>query len=127
GAKIVVPTMILLGTDTGVLIGRAGDHCATKLTRCRSVETLEQSVEMRDIPEAGSECDSRNRPLSRIVEQITCAPRNPFVVDVLPNRPSGSSKELVYVALRAMKFSCQCCGGEIGIGAMTINMIHHHH
>jgi hypothetical protein len=75
------------------------DHCATELTRCRSIDALEQSVEMRNILKASSKCDFRNLPVSRIVEQITRAGRNPSVVDVLAYRASGSGKELVYVTL----------------------------
>ena len=98
-AGISVPTMILLGADASLRMRRCRDHCATKLTRCRSIDALEQSVEMRNIQEASSKCDFRDLPVSRIVEQITRAGRYPPVVDVLPNRASGSGKELVYVSL----------------------------
>jgi hypothetical protein len=60
---------------------------------------------MRNVAKAGSKRDFRDPPVSRIVEQITRAGRNPFVVDVLSNRASRPSKQLVYVALRAMKLS----------------------
>jgi hypothetical protein len=100
---------------------------ATKLTGCCTVDALKQPIEMRNIAKAGSKRDFRNLPVSRIVEQITRAGRNPFVVDVLSNRASRPSKQLVHVALRAMKFARQCYSGEIGVGTMTINMVHHHH
>jgi hypothetical protein len=98
----------------------------TKLTGCCTVDALEQPIEMRNIGKASSKSDFRNLPVSRIVEQITCAGRNPFVVDVLSNRASRPSKRFVYVTLRAMKFSRRCYSGEIRCGTMTINMIHHH-
>jgi hypothetical protein len=69
------------------------------------VDALKQPIEMRNIAIASSKSDFRNLPVSRIVEQITRAGRNPFVVDVLSNRASRPSKQLVYVALRAMKLS----------------------
>jgi hypothetical protein len=53
--------MISLGTDTVLQIGRAGDHSATKLTRCRSIDALKQSVEMRDIPRS-----DQNREFNRV-------------------------------------------------------------
>jgi hypothetical protein len=69
------------------------------------VDALKQPIEMRNIAIASRKSDFRNLPVSRIVEQITRAGRNPFVVDVLSNRASRPSKQLVYVALRAMKLS----------------------
>ena len=45
--------------------------------------------------------------LFRRFEQITRAGCNPFVVDVLPNRASHPRKQLVYLTLRAMKFSAE--------------------
>ena len=91
--------MISLRADASLRMRGCRDHCATELTRCRSIDALEQSVEMRNILKAGSKCDFRNLPVSRIVEQITRASGNPSVVDVLPNRASGSGKKLVYVTL----------------------------
>ena len=99
GGGISLTTMISLGADASLRMRGRRDHCATELTRCRSIDALEQSVEMRNILKAGSKCDFRNLPVSRIVEQITRAGRYPPIVDVLANRASGSGKELVYVTL----------------------------
>jgi hypothetical protein len=78
---------------------RSRDHGATKFTGCGSIGALKQPIEMRNIPKSSSECYFRNLSVSRIVEQITCASRNPSIVDVLANRAPGSSKELMHVAL----------------------------
>jgi hypothetical protein len=76
----------------------------TKLAGACAIAALEQPVEMRNIPKARGERDFSDRPVSGIAEQIAGADENPLVVDVLANRATCLGKQLVHVALRAMKF-----------------------
>src|SRR5258708_3741174 len=98
----------------------------TKLAGACAVAALEQPVEMRNIPKARSERDFGDRPVSGIAEQIAGAGENPLVVDVLANRAAWFRKQLVHVALRALKFSRERRGAQAGVVTVTIDVIQHH-
>ena len=66
GGGISLPTMISLGADASLRMRRCRDHCATELTRCRSIDALlDQEVEagaLADALDQAINCVRRERP-----------------------------------------------------------------
>ncbi len=65
---------------------------------------LEQSVEMRNVSEAGGKCDFRDRlgPMA-VIQEISRAGHNPLVVDIFAGRATRAGEQLVHVSLRTME------------------------
>ena len=98
----------------------------TKLAGTCAIAALEQPVEMRNIPKTRSERDFCDRPVSGSAEQIAGADENLLVVEVLANRAACLGKQLVHVALRAMKLSRERRGTQAGVIAVTVDVIQHY-
>jgi hypothetical protein len=84
-------------------------------------------VEVRDVAKSGGEGDLRDRPATtREIEQVSRADEDTLLVDVFADRTARSREQPVYVARRAVEFRRKSGRAEVGIVAVTIDIVEHH-